>query len=344
MTAFTGQENSSCWTCILRQQECDEVRPTCGVCDEVGLSCDGYDERPDWVDHLDQKRRRREVVRDIVRRNLERRGSTRRQDAPQLKPSHGSTPNMSTFKKSTRPNRSASASILPLDDQHFFTAAADLGRTQGIEPTPEFPTFNFESDVSGWNNHGSDLSGGASFSSTGSAFKSNPNDFNLNTDFASLTDVSLLCTEAQLTFPNLGTCTRDSTTLADLSVEEADLFHHYLADACWEQHPHCSRSSPKQRGWLLILILRSRASLFSTLSLSAYHLRLITPIDAELDVWKAHQVSERYYMLALKGLYEHIDMALSPTVSGDIKKRVDVLFSVLQLLYLEASHLFTSKL
>ncbi|KAK9421386.1 putative Zn(2)-C6 fungal-type domain-containing protein [Seiridium unicorne] len=39
----------SCWTCRLRHKKCDETRPTCRTCADLGLSCYSSETRPDWL-------------------------------------------------------------------------------------------------------------------------------------------------------------------------------------------------------------------------------------------------------------------------------------------------------
>ncbi|KAK9781735.1 putative Fungal-specific transcription factor domain-containing protein [Seiridium cardinale] len=40
----------SCWTCRLRHKKCDETRPTCRTCADLGLSCYSSETRPNWLD------------------------------------------------------------------------------------------------------------------------------------------------------------------------------------------------------------------------------------------------------------------------------------------------------
>lgn len=39
-----------CWICRLRRKKCDEVHPTCGDCDALGLDCLYSDTKPEWMD------------------------------------------------------------------------------------------------------------------------------------------------------------------------------------------------------------------------------------------------------------------------------------------------------
>ncbi|KAG8157472.1 hypothetical protein KVR01_012856 [Diaporthe batatas] len=40
----------SCWTCRLRRKRCDAVRPICGSCQALDISCHAGETRPSWMD------------------------------------------------------------------------------------------------------------------------------------------------------------------------------------------------------------------------------------------------------------------------------------------------------
>ncbi|OJI89135.1 hypothetical protein ABZX51_010100 [Aspergillus tubingensis] len=40
--------HQGCWTCKARRRKCDRARPTCQVCAERGVACEGYDVRLRW--------------------------------------------------------------------------------------------------------------------------------------------------------------------------------------------------------------------------------------------------------------------------------------------------------
>ncbi|KAH8805306.1 fungal-specific transcription factor domain-containing protein [Xylogone sp. PMI_703] len=61
------RSTTGCWTCKLRKKKCDETKPDCSICSSLGLSCDGYGCRPDWMDGGIKEKRMGAKVRDAVR-------------------------------------------------------------------------------------------------------------------------------------------------------------------------------------------------------------------------------------------------------------------------------------
>lgn len=44
------RSKNGCWTCRCRRKKCDEKKPSCGVCESLGLQCAGYsEERPSFM-------------------------------------------------------------------------------------------------------------------------------------------------------------------------------------------------------------------------------------------------------------------------------------------------------
>lgn len=65
--ATLPRSKNGCWTCRCRRKKCDEARPNCRTCINLGIPCAGYsEERPDFM--VDQKASleyRREISRII---------------------------------------------------------------------------------------------------------------------------------------------------------------------------------------------------------------------------------------------------------------------------------------
>jgi hypothetical protein len=40
---------AGCWTCRARRKKCDETRPQCTTCHDLGLHCEGYAFRLKWA-------------------------------------------------------------------------------------------------------------------------------------------------------------------------------------------------------------------------------------------------------------------------------------------------------
>ncbi|KAG0647218.1 Pestheic acid cluster transcriptional regulator 3 [Hyphodiscus hymeniophilus] len=45
-----ARSKGGCWTCKLRKKKCDESRPSCAACIDLGLDCHGYGPKPSWMD------------------------------------------------------------------------------------------------------------------------------------------------------------------------------------------------------------------------------------------------------------------------------------------------------
>ena len=57
---------SGCFTCRLRRKKCDEGKPCCKACKHLGLKCE-Y-KRPLWWSNNDQRKKQKEVIKNIIKR------------------------------------------------------------------------------------------------------------------------------------------------------------------------------------------------------------------------------------------------------------------------------------
>ncbi|KAF2501482.1 hypothetical protein BU16DRAFT_546697 [Lophium mytilinum] len=64
----THAKIDGCWTCKLRRKKCDELRPRCGDCDSLEISCD-YGPKPAWMDGEEQQRQRTVWLKNEIKRN-----------------------------------------------------------------------------------------------------------------------------------------------------------------------------------------------------------------------------------------------------------------------------------
>ena len=69
--------NGTCWTCRVRKKKCDAGKPECFGCRRLGLSCDGYGSKPDWLDGKAAEDEYRHSLKMVVKA-----GPTRRQCVP----------------------------------------------------------------------------------------------------------------------------------------------------------------------------------------------------------------------------------------------------------------------
>jgi hypothetical protein len=70
---------NGCWTCRLRRKKCDEKHPSCDICLSHNLVCDGYDKRPEIMDHGVQEAAYIEILKETVHQSMSRRKRRRSQ-------------------------------------------------------------------------------------------------------------------------------------------------------------------------------------------------------------------------------------------------------------------------
>ncbi|KIX05433.1 uncharacterized protein Z518_06305 [Rhinocladiella mackenziei CBS 650.93] len=70
------RSTQGCWTCRLRHKKCDETHPFCQVCTSRDIQCDGYNEKPAWLDGGLREQQYRAEIKQAVKRNfkLKKRG------------------------------------------------------------------------------------------------------------------------------------------------------------------------------------------------------------------------------------------------------------------------------
>ena len=73
-----------CWTCRLRKKRCDERRPVCSNCATLQILCHFGTEKPPWMDGgSEQKKKAKEVKREVKNASARRRGTLPTEDHPQ---------------------------------------------------------------------------------------------------------------------------------------------------------------------------------------------------------------------------------------------------------------------
>lgn len=71
-----ARSKGACWTCKLRRKKCHEEKPACSACTSLTIPCFGYDSKPEWADGGAKQRAKEEELRIIIRElaSLRRRG------------------------------------------------------------------------------------------------------------------------------------------------------------------------------------------------------------------------------------------------------------------------------
>lgn len=137
------RSQKGCWTCKLRRKKCDENHPICETCGSLGIACEGYGPRPDWMDRGPLERETAEKVKMAVARNGHRRSRSR-----------WTMSSLSPSAKRSLKDKTAATKDLP----HGMTVHAPLSSQDSQEnsslPTPseEGFTTDLAADILSWQN------------------------------------------------------------------------------------------------------------------------------------------------------------------------------------------------
>lgn len=71
------KNNVGCWTCRLRRKRCDLVRPVCGICSALEISCYSGADKPEWMDNGAKQRQMAQQLKIEVKKRASRRRSKR---------------------------------------------------------------------------------------------------------------------------------------------------------------------------------------------------------------------------------------------------------------------------
>ncbi|KAE9364269.1 hypothetical protein N431DRAFT_355272, partial [Stipitochalara longipes BDJ] len=58
---------TGCWTCRLRRKKCDERRPSCAKCEQLGIRCLEYGEKPDRMDGGFREKKMVEGIKNAIK-------------------------------------------------------------------------------------------------------------------------------------------------------------------------------------------------------------------------------------------------------------------------------------
>lgn len=266
------RSSTGCWTCRLRRKKCDETKPTCDKCNKLQITCDGYAERPFWMDGGYREKRRAEQTKQAIRAKgsavqQHLADSCERQNSLCGDASVASHSDDLTIEVSSEPHHGA----LECHDggahiQHTTSLRDGLALSAcelGAEPF-DFPTWQ---------------------APTGTPL---PFADTADTDFAFVPELlpteellSVLCVAPQrpsgvpVSFasqPGFGLIEICDQSIRETqpSLNEANLLFHYFDNMKCLQHPF---ASPKDdRSWQYVVISKSSLCYYATLSLSAYGL------------------------------------------------------------------------
>ena len=126
-----------CWTCKLRRKKCDERRPTCGICDRLGIACT-YGPKPTWMYSGRQQRQMTEKLKNDIKRKAAYR---REKVNTSSKVAHDAT--IHNFNVIPNMVSNHLLSFEPMDDamsgDQTLTPESDLSASHGPAPFPLLP-------------------------------------------------------------------------------------------------------------------------------------------------------------------------------------------------------------
>ncbi|KUJ15242.1 uncharacterized protein LY89DRAFT_750569 [Mollisia scopiformis] len=279
------RSSTGCWTCRLRRKKCDELKPACYRCSKLGLDCEGYSERPAWMDRGEQEKLKAEHTKRQVQRSLSF-GSKRRATDQSLDEvvTSESVPTSSS-PKSFRPNEDGTNLPCPDDTTNVSDDGSELPfRNHDFDLEKSFrcpettlklhleplqvdfgPRYNIpksashEVDDDTWKRaileqERSGIITTGSLDSYNLPWTNEHQDSSSWSQYPTHSEVSAECCHSR-------SSTRPST------AEEADLLLYYFTVVCEKQF-HLESNS---KGWLYLATTRTNIAYWATLSVASHH-------------------------------------------------------------------------
>ncbi|KAF7539511.1 hypothetical protein G7054_g2067 [Neopestalotiopsis clavispora] len=282
------RSSTGCWTCRLRRKKCDEAKPVCNRCVKLGLECDGYTERPFWMDGGFREKLRAEETKREIREN---------KGLPNVK--SGSTTSKRSAEAVIRPTESQNFGLLPGDTQYQSPLDAAPEKLRFSDTARAIESWQAEDHSALANAVDQVLDGDGSL------------DVGFSEDFTPASDQDILdfrwplpgsieqlasedldiysflplplsapgtdsSSHTSCTNSTRGRSSVSSNSLVQPTLEEARLLINYLDNMARLQPPfswgqgHEQGVTADHRAWQFVFVTRTRASYWATLSLSLY--------------------------------------------------------------------------
>ncbi|CZR65504.1 uncharacterized protein PAC_15404 [Phialocephala subalpina] len=345
--ATKNRSSTGCWTCRLRRKKCDETKPVCLRCSKLQLTCDGYAQRPFWMDGGYQEKMRAEQTKQAVRDRKSLSGTSKSSEQSISRPAN---PSLSTQENaSLESDWSVEATMATYQSQGIpdltiseLTAGEEAFGAWQMEAHSHSLLAIHQDQGLGQDAYPSErelqqLFGPLSTSPTDElqlelqSFHPMPMSPHLETESLSLSlspsqsrsrsrmsSSSPSASASSSSMSGSGSSCR-SNCIAPPTLEEAGLLLHYLDNMQTLQLPFCGPRAA-DRAWQYVLITRTRASYWATLSLSSYGLG---------------QDGSCYHELALLELRKNLPAAIAFAGRDAFTSALDCCFSTLQLIFLE---------
>lgn len=274
---------SGCWTCRLRRKKCNEGGPPCDNCHARSIHCHGYGPKPAWKD-------RGALEKEEARRLKYQAGRARSQSTTTLPPMGEAV--SGAVNGDVAQEVSQEGSCITASTANFLTDANEAHFMSDFSVALETPTslmdFHFD------NSPNSDaLPGRNSSTSTESAISLDWTHFQLvSPELSIVTQTTApssasnihpvdLCPIQSLLQPEPSSLNERSFDLAE-TEKGIGLVMQYISTMCSEQtQGPRAVANISDMGWVLLLITRSPAFYYATLSLSSYRNYLVLPHNGD---------------------------------------------------------------
>ncbi|CAI7588699.1 unnamed protein product [Penicillium pancosmium] len=359
---ISARSNHGCWTCRLRKKKCDENRPVCSACTSLELECHGYGLRPEWMDNGVLQRDQASKFKCLVSKAKSKKGKRQQFHANQ-------SPLVSTFgmRSSTTKKTPSPAAV----SQNFFDerleafTQEDLNfQDSGIESSNSIDTLWTlwpQNELAITDDASLDLEGYSSTYTTSKNQHFSPHlippmaseDVISGKDLQSSKDQSTSSALKELQdsasqdhgYHSLETTTTTNYDPAGLNPQITNpngdtddaLFMYYLDEVFYIQYPffHCQKK--QGRGWLFAILRRVKSVYHAALALSERQ-RLSSSSSQNSDIAISLfqlRTQNSHYSIAIQEMQVMINDSHTSKGSGLLRHSIEVLMSILQLLFFE---------
>ncbi|KAJ5550501.1 hypothetical protein N7535_001557 [Penicillium sp. DV-2018c] len=342
---ISARSNDGCWTCRLRKKKCDENRPVCSACIGLELECHGYGPRPEWMDNGVLQSNQAAKFKRLVRQAKSKNGKRHK------------SPLVSAIRMKSSSTKTVSPPAVVSDnlfDEHFGAFHQDDMNypDSGIGSVDTSWTFWPPNDLSIMDDVSLGLEGYSSTYTTGqnqhSAHLSPVSldiqpqiDQSTNSALNNLQDIA--SQDHRFQFKEAAPTTIYSHvpspphTANPIGDTDDALFMYYLDEVFYIQYPFFHSQKKQGRGWLFAILRRVKSAYHAALALSERQiLSSSTPQNRDIASSLIQlRAQNSHYDIAIQELQTVINDPNASTGRGLLLHSIEILMSILQLLFFE---------
>ncbi|TPX16023.1 uncharacterized protein E0L32_000357 [Thyridium curvatum] len=332
------RSSEGCWTCRLRRKKCDEGRPVCAGCAALEIHCLYSDAKPEWMDNGDRQKERADKLKAEVKRRAAQRRERRyyqsigngTEDIEMITDSDGEQ------HVSARPALAASASA-SVSTSTSTSATHGRATSEASEARTSTTAAGFVTDDSGPESgytlvtaSEASFSGATPVSSNGGYHSGQTKPSPASTSVSQEKDTEWALPKASLAPPSLEREWDTSFIMMYLDYVFPFLYPFYRPTLL-----------SNGRGWLLVLLMNSRALFHSSLSLTSFFFSMAMRSDTDAEHTHC-QVAvgtelQKQQELSLRELHSAVQDINRRGIRGHLAESARVMASVIQLLVFEVT-------